>query len=144
MRCYLFDVDGTLADNSHRQHFLEKSPKDWDSFFSACAKDTPIEHMCQVARRLGRYATVLCVTGRRDRERQETLEWLFWHVNYCNPLYMRKDGDYRPDHEVKSDLLDTILADGYKPIMAFDDRTSVVRMWRSRGIACAQVADGDF
>jgi hypothetical protein len=28
--------------------------------------------------------------------------------------------------------------------MAFDDRNSVVKMWRDLGIPCAQVADGDF
>jgi hypothetical protein len=28
--------------------------------------------------------------------------------------------------------------------MAFDDRSQVVKMWRKRGVPCAQVADGDF
>jgi hypothetical protein len=36
------------------------------------------------------------------------------------------------------------LADGYEPIMVFDDRNQVVKMWRERGIVCAQVAEGDF
>lgn len=59
-------------------------------------------------------------------------------------VYMRKDGDHRPDNEVKSELLARIRADGHDPIMAFDDRDQVVKMWRAAGIPCAQVADGNF
>ncbi len=45
---------------------------------------------------------------------------------------------------VKAELLDQIVADGFSPVMAFDDRNQVVEMWRARGIPCAQVAPGDF
>ena len=38
----VFDLDGTLADNTHRTHFIEGETKDWDGFFEACDKDTPI------------------------------------------------------------------------------------------------------
>jgi hypothetical protein len=41
-------------------------------------------------------------------------------------------------------LLDKLMADGFRPIMAFDDRNQVVEMWRQRGVPCAQVADGNF
>ena len=27
MKCYLFDIDGTLADGSHREHFIRPEPK---------------------------------------------------------------------------------------------------------------------
>lgn len=37
-----------------------------------------------------------------------------------------------------------IVSHGYEPIMAFDDRDRVVKMWRDAGIPCAQVAPGDF
>jgi len=45
---------------------------------------------------------------------------------------------------VKREMLDRIRADGYNPIMAFEDRSRVVKMWREAGIPCAQVAEGDF
>ena len=57
---------------------------------------------------------------------------------------MRKEGDHRPDHIIKLELLAQIRSDGFEPIMAFDDRNSVVKMWRDAGIPCAQVAEGDF
>jgi hypothetical protein len=32
--CYLFDIDGTLADLSHRLHYIKPAggPKNWDAF----------------------------------------------------------------------------------------------------------------
>lgn len=143
--CYLFDIDGTLADLTHRLHHINKWPKDWDSFFADCKHDAPIPHMCELARSLNGAAPIVLVSGRSDRVRVETDFWIKVSAQILPAaLYMRKDGDHRPDHIVKGELLDRIIADGWKPIMAFDDRNQVVKMWRERGIPCAQVAEGDF
>ena len=53
-------------------------------------------------------------------------------------LYMRSEGDYRPDYVIKSQILDAILADGYEIAFVVDDRPSVVAMWRERGLVCLQ------
>lgn len=149
MNCYLFDIDGTIADLTHRLPHIQKSPKDWDAFFAACEADAPIPHIIQLARDLSKQATVIFVSGRSDRVRGETERWISKHVwaddhPHRSPLVMRKDGDHRPDNIVKAELLDHILSHGWKPILAFDDRDQVVKMWRERGIPCAQVAEGAF
>jgi hypothetical protein len=59
-------------------------------------------------------------------------------------FYMRSDKDYRADYIVKREMLDKIRADGYDPVLVFDDRTSVVNMWREAGLRAVQVAPGDF
>ncbi|SRR5712691_9797945 len=142
--CYIFDIDGTLADTAHRQHFLQETPKNWDAFFAACVDDPPIEHVCEVARAImGSGKIVIFVSGRSDQIRDDTLAFLQEYVG-PGPLYMRKAGDYRADHIVKGELLDQIIADGYNPVVAFDDRNQTVKMWRARGIPCFQVAEGDF
>jgi hypothetical protein len=64
-------------------------------------------------------------------------------VNY-DSMYLRDDGDMRPDDIVKEELLAKIRADGYKPTIAFDDRNQVVNKWRELGINCYQVRAGDF
>lgn len=144
-RCYLFDIDGTLADLSHRLHFIEKTPKDWDSFFDACHADAPIAHICRLARILSRASQkVVFVSGRSDQCRAATELWLADNGLRGLPLYMRTAGDHRADHIVKGELLDRLRADGFDPEMAFDDRKQVVDMWRERGVPCAQVAPGDF
>lgn len=151
--CYIVDIDGTIADLTHRLPHIQKEPKDWDAFFAACDRDGPIPHMIDMLNALGGgNEAFMFVTGRPERCRAPTFKWLrrmfpnwTWDSeDGSRDLYMRADGDHRPDEIVKAELLDRMLVDGARPIMAFEDRTRVVKMWRSRGIPCLQVADGDF
>lgn len=41
----IVDIDGTVADLSHRIHFIEGEKKDWDSFYNNVEKDKPIQHV---------------------------------------------------------------------------------------------------
>jgi hypothetical protein len=41
------DFDGTLADITHRLHFIQGEHKDWPAFYRACVDDTPIMPMIQ-------------------------------------------------------------------------------------------------
>lgn len=139
MKFYVFDLDGTLADCSHRLHHLER--KDWRAFFAACPDDKPIEHMIEVANALGWEGhRVEIWSGRSDEVRAQTEEWLLAHGIGRFPLLMRTAGDHRPDDEVKREF----LRGGGVPDMIFDDRKRVVDMWRAEGIPCAQVAAGEF
>jgi hypothetical protein len=49
---------------------------------------------------------------------------------------------YTKDSDLKQMWLDGIGVDNVA--MVFDDRQQVVDMWRSNGLTCFQVADGDF
>lgn len=144
MKCYLFDIDGTVADLSHRLPHIQKTPKDWNSFFDACFEDVPISHICDMVRLLAVHYPIVFVSGRSDQVRDDTMVWLEEQGIWSGYLYMRKEGDHRPDHQIKLELLAQLRADGFEPIMAFDDRNQVVEMWRANGIPCAQVADGNF
>ena len=146
-QCFIFDIDGTLSDPSHRLHFIQGETKNWDAFFEACSVDESISHMVALCWHLiDAGCSVVFLSGRSDQIRAKTRNWLIQNIgNLSAPrIYMRREGDYRPDDIVKSELLDQILADGWRPTMAFEDRARVVRMFRDRGIPCAQVADGDF
>lgn len=152
-RAIIFDIDGTLADNSHRQHFIQQEPKDWQGFFDAMSEDKPIEETCFLCSSLaallsmgvfGQYTIVFC-SGRPDSHRQQTIEWINKHIFFGeNRIFMRKAGDHRPDEKVKEELLGQMREDGLEPFMVFDDRKRVVEMWRRNGLRCLQVAPGDF
>lgn len=149
MRAYVFDIDGTLSDPAHRLHHINGESQDWPAFYAACDQDAPIPHMLRLVKDIqwGSEDIVLFCTGRSDEVRKKTLDWLMRHLGGTfadEDLYMRAAGDYRQDTVVKAELLDRIIADGYEPIMVFEDRASVVKMWRERGIPCAQVAEGAF
>src|ERR1700742_4444527 len=128
-RCYIFDLDGTLADCGHRLHHIKSTPKNYRAFFAACKEDGPIPHMVELALHLQKIEKLVFVSGRSDEVREETSAWLKGH-NLTGPLYMKRSSDNRPDYIAKSELPDQIIADGFAPIMAFEDRDQVVKMWR--------------
>ncbi len=57
---------------------------------------------------------------------------------------MRAEGDNRPDSIVKRELFETHIRGSYNVHTVFDDRDSVVRMWRRIGLPAWQVAEGRF
>jgi hypothetical protein len=118
-------------------------PKRWDLFNQGMAEDSLMPHILTLIQDLASRPIVLC-TGREELFREATETWLRQHLVRFDALYMRPAKDYRPDYVVKAELLQRILHDGFEPIMAFDDRNSVVAMWRKLGVPCAQVAEGDF
>lgn len=144
-KCIIFDIDGTIADLTHRRHFVASKPKNWPAFAAAIMEDTPIEPIIDILRMYhARGDAIILCSGRESTSRDETIDWLAKHDIPFNNLYMRPAKDYRADDIVKMELLDEILADGYSPYMVYDDRTRVVNAWRQRGLICAQVAPGDF
>lgn len=145
MNCWIFDVDGTLSNPSHRKHHLQGKPKRWDLWNSSMAHDTPhddIIEFTRIAKLLG--IAVVISTGREEAHRQVTLDWLVAHNASFDRIYMRKTKDYRHDVIVKKEMLDQMRIDGYTPSLVFDDRNSVVDMWRENNIRCLHVAPGDF
>jgi hypothetical protein len=90
-------------------------------------------------------------TGRPEEYRKLTSDWLIKHTNVVHDevhngqLVMRATGDYRPDYVVKQEMVDRMLIEDRRRLVAvFDDRSQVVEMWRRNGINCFQVAPGDF
>jgi hypothetical protein len=138
----VFDLDGTLALTEHREHFLKREPKDWRGFYAACDGDAPCTPIVQAA------MTFLCDghrveiwSGRSAEVEDKTHAWLREHGLANIPIRMRPDGDHQPDTTLKAAWLER--ADR-KPDLVFEDRASMVAMWRSHNIVCAQVAPGDF
>lgn len=150
----IVDIDGTVADLSHRIHFIEGEKKDWDAFYSHVGGDSPIKNVLDVVNALSLSGCQLVfVTGRPDKCYTETVNWLECYLpSYttmiCRPMYFfRKNGDFRPDTVVKKEIYENKLkAVGITPenTVVFEDRSGVVYMWRTLGFTCFQVADGDY
>ena len=68
------DIDGTIANNDHRQHFLE-GKKDWDGFFSDLINDKPIHEIIKKVRHLESQGNkIIFLSGRPEKTRKETIE----------------------------------------------------------------------
>ena len=139
----IFDIDGTLADISHRRHHVEKKPKNWKAFFQGMSQDKvvhSIARLCNILYDSG--LKILLCSGRSEEHRAETIQWLAENgVNY-HELILRRDGDRRTDTIVKREMLAGL--DRSKILFVVEDRNGVVEMWRSEGLVCLQCAPGDF
>jgi len=140
------DLDGTLADCTHRLHHISgRGRKNWDAFFAGCHLDKPNPVVVALVKALQKEHRLIFCSGRPERTRRATADWLQEHLGLTpNALYMRADSDRRADDIVKRELLARMRADRFNPQLAIDDRRRVVDMWRSEGLVCAQVAEGDF
>ena len=142
----VFDLDGTLALTEHREHHIKKDPPDWDAFFEACDKDRPNKKIISLLDRLSAdYRVAIEIwSGRNEQVRDKTIKWLADHGLHLGEHYqglrMRGSTDFRPDHALKLEW----AGERKKPDIVFDDRNSVVDAWRSAGIVCCQVAEGNF
>ncbi len=142
----ILDVDGTLADASHRSHFVDGEVKDWDSFLQPhlVIQDTVIEG----ARRGYDYLTkltdsVFFLTGRNESLRDATAQWLKTHFDVnCNAynLIMRPiDDNSVPSVFKENALLETIEnriflnGNNQSAIMAIDDDPYMMRIYRDLG-----------
>lgn len=136
----IVDIDGTLCDCEHRRHFIEK--KDWKSFYESARVDKPNANVLEFIR-LTKHE-IIFVSGRPEEYRQLTWDWFVKHKITGTQLFMRADGDFRKDSVVKREIYEKKIAPHFDIVLCIDDRSQVVQMWRSLGLECWQVADGNF
>lgn len=116
----MFDLDNTLADTAHRQHFLEGRPRNWDGFFAAAPADQPLAEGVALAVESARECEVVYLTGRPERCRRDTLEWLAVHGLPEGRVHMRSNTDRRPARFTKLEILRR-LAQGREVRVLVDD-----------------------
>ena len=118
---YIFDLDGVLFDNSHRQHLLPtgdgQTTEQWDAFNLECENDEPIDHMWQMLFELKNSGhRIQFLTGRSEVCRAQTLTaiWKAWASRRIdvprlsaidNILTMRPADDHRRAAEFKYDAI---------------------------------------
>jgi phosphoglycolate phosphatase-like HAD superfamily hydrolase len=151
---YIFDLDGTLADGTHRTHHLFQEVRDyssWRKFYAECHDDKPIWSVINTMEHLRSCGSdVWIFSGRSDEVWEKTVRWLeeytsFREAELILKLVMRPAGNTEQDHLLKKGWYENMLEVDRKRLVAiFDDRQRVVDMWRSLGLTCFQVAPGNF
>ncbi|MEI6360600.1 MAG: hypothetical protein WCP95_00565 [Actinomycetes bacterium] len=121
----VFDIDGVLADATHRQHHVESRPKDWDAFFAAVGEDPVIEAgRARLLEAAGEHEIVV-VSGRPERTRADTEAWLERGGMGRPRVVLRPDHDRRPAADLKADLLVGVGSPD-EVVLIVDDDPSVV------------------
>lgn len=156
-QAFIFDIDGTIADCSHRLPLLYddvaslkwKEQPQWAEFHTACVNDAPIRpviELLQILIHAGYYEPIF-VTGRPESSRPATAIWLWQNTGIFvdkDNLFMRADSDRRQDYEYKKDVYNFFIKDKYDVLGVFEDRQQCVDMWRKLGLTCYQVDKGDY
>jgi len=160
-KLYCFDLDGTLADLTHRLHYIknplrndnsdeiiEKGPEfikkhqnwkpNWDRFFEEVDKDTPIQWVIDLLDIVRRKGAVLILSGRSGITETKTREWLKRYNILYDYLIMRPVKNHKPDYLLKKWMLEDFLRDflldkDFQVQFIVDDRSSVIKMWRENG-----------
>ena len=146
MKYIVFDIDGVLADCSHRLKYIQGKNKDYDKFYSydEILKDKPIFNLDEVLVRIQNSdkedtgVDIKFVTARNIKCVTATAEWLERYFNILveeGDILMRPKNDYRPAHEVKESLIEKHI--GFENILfAFDDDDKVNEMYKKHGVMC--------
>lgn len=134
-KAILVDVDGTLAWKGDRDVY-DATKAYLDTLNPAVA--LVVRQCADVG------ITVIVMSGRQEKDRQVTEEWLLTNTVPFDFLFMRATGDTRRDAVVKQELYESNVEGQYDVQFVLDDRQQVVDMWRRLGLQCWQVQEGQY
>jgi len=128
----VFDIDGVLADVSHRLHHLQGRRKNWPGFFAAAGDDPLLdEGRARVEAAAAEHAIVY-LSGRPERMRRLTERWLVLHDLPAGALVLRPNRDRRPARQLKPLLLAEVTRAG-EVALVVDDDVAVCTALRAAG-----------
>jgi len=143
----VFDIDGVLADATHRQDVLFSGPgrrKNWKAFFELAGDDAVIEEVARVTELLDPDLCVVLLTARPTTIQDVTLGWLAEHDLRWDVLVMRPEGDFRSSPDAKRMAVHELRAAGFDLRLAFDDDRRNVDMFHDEGIPCIYIHSGYY
>jgi hypothetical protein len=152
-KAIIVDIDGTLANVINRRNIAQREGEgkfDWNIFQDPfyVERDTPNEWCFDLISRYQKDHKIIFVTGRHEALKNITNEWIEKFGDrygvYLYSLYMRKDGDYRPDVEIKKEIYERNIKENYMVTLVIDDRKCMADYWRSEGLVCLQCAEGNY
>ncbi len=134
----LYDIDGTIAKMHNRSAY------DWKRVGEDKTIDEVVATIDYIAEldRENRPKVIIC-TGRDGICLEETEDWLMDNGIHYDEIFIREEGDQRPDYIVKEEMWREIAKNYYIKAM-YDDRNQVVRRARALGLKVFQVEYGNF
>lgn len=136
--CIVIDIDGTIS--------LINGRSPYDGKYELDLPNIPVIAIVNSygAPNSGNKLPVILLTGREEKYREKTIEWL--NINKVNfdELIMRPDKDKRHDDIVKKEQYENLIKPKYKVFFVIEDRDRCVKMWRDLNICCLQPFYGDF
>ena len=134
-RVAVLDVDGVLADVRHRLSHIEGPRRDWDAFFAEVSADPVLaEGRAEALAATSSGLAIVYLTGRPERCRLDTVQWLTDNDLPEGELVMRRDSDRRPARILKVEALRR-LSQTCEIAFLLDDDPEVLAAAASAGFA---------
>ncbi len=137
------DIDGTVSNNDHRQHLL-KNKKNWHSFFILSYLDEPILKIIDEINVLeSQDKKIFFITGRPEKYRKITEDWLKKYFKFEIKLFMRKNNDLRNKVEIKKEIFEKHFK--RKGIFCvFENDPDLCKLWKDKNLRVREVTKLDF
>ena len=135
----LVDLDHTLTNAFWRDSIIGAVP--WDEYHEESKHDKPFWNTVQLINSLW-YAgyTIIAFTGRNEKFRQLTNNWLLEYDVNIDELLMRPDDNFMKNGELKKMLLEERFDKDYSAIeFAIDDNEQTILDLFNMGIATLQI-----
>lgn len=136
-RAIIVDLDGTLAINTSGRSFYDMNRVGEDTpdpFVGFLIDAIYASDMCE-------YLDIIVMSSRNESARKDTESWLRRNMFDYQYLFMREQGDVRPDDIVKKELYEKNVKGKWAVLGVIDDRPKVCNMWRELGLRVAQVGN---
>lgn len=143
----IIDIDGTLAVNHEMADRHLRQPnvkKNFQGFYEDSVNaevNTSVVALSKEMRASG--LTLFALTGRSDNYADLTTTFLRRTEAPISRVLMAREGDFRGDHDTKSDAVDRLQAEGFQIVHAIDDRPTSIDVWRNRGVLVSAVPYGE-
>lgn len=136
--CYIFDIDGTVADRGTR------SPYDYTKVMDDTVKED-IQTIYKSLRKGSSNTRFIFITGRPESCRTDTEKWLYYYGFENDGLIMRPDDNRENNAIFKMNVFKKFIKEVYKVIAVFEDSDRAVEMYRKIcKITAIQVDEGKY
>lgn len=136
---YLVDLDHTLSNSFWRDHMIGNVP--WDDYHAQSIHDKPFPKAKALINALSKNGDqIIAVTGRTERHRGITIDWLISNEILVNDLLMRPDNIFLKNADMKVWLVSTYF-NNYFDNIAFliEDNEDTILAFHKLGIATLQI-----
>ena len=133
----VFDIDGTLMDETHRKEF--RDTKQWDKYFDLCHLDSPIQHIIDLTKEYkAKGYEIWLMSGRSESTMEKTLASMNEHGVVFDKIKLRGEGNFIPDYVIKPAWISKYI--GLERVdIVFDDTDKVIEGFRKKGLNVVDV-----
>jgi tRNA uridine 5-carbamoylmethylation protein Kti12 len=133
---YIFDIDGTLANNTEGRDFFD---------YTRVLEDTAHADVVEMAQNLYKLGYHIIIVSGRDASCEDlTKQWLHKYQIPYDELYMRNNKTNIPDEFVKKNIFESHIKGRYNIRGWFDDRISVSNFISNQGITLYRVGNPEW